>query len=55
MFKLEIQNFSLENHNIMNRIRFFPHALNGRQDHLTFLGEWGMGDCQRAASREEAA
>ena len=26
------------------QIRFFPHPLNGWQDHWTFVGEWGMGD-----------
>ena len=26
---LEMQNLSLENHHIMNQIRFFPHPLNG--------------------------
>ena len=54
-FNLEMQNFSLENHHMMNEIRFFPHPLNGRHDHLTLVGEWSMGDCQRAASREAAA
>ena len=55
IFNLQMQNFSLENYHMMNQIRFFPHALSGRHDHLTFVGEWGMGDCQRAASREAAA
>ena len=50
-----MQDFSLENHHMMDQIRFFLHPLNGRHDHLTFLGEWGMGDCQRVASREVAA
>ena len=54
IFNLEMQNFSLENHHMMNQIRFFPHPLNRRQDHLTFVGQWGIGDCQRAASREAA-
>ena len=26
------------------QIRFFPHPLNGWNDHWTFVGEWGMGD-----------
>ena len=55
IFNLKMQNVSLENHHMMNQIRVFPYPLNGRHDHLTFVGEWGMGDCQRAASREAAA
>ena len=29
VFHLEMQNLSLENHHMMNQIRFFPHPLNG--------------------------
>ena len=55
IFNLEMQKFSLKNNHMMNQIRFFPPSLNGRHNHLTFVGEWGIGDCQRAASREAAA
>ena len=58
IFNLEMQSFSLQNHHFMNArqpfcwwmtftevsIRFFPHPLNGRHDHWTFVGEGSMGD-----------
>ena len=54
IFNLDIQDFSLENHHMMNQI-VSSLTLNRRHDHLTFVGQWGIGDCQRAASREAAA
>ena len=57
IFSLEMQNFSLENHRMMNahrhfvdgwhllrcQIHFFIHPLTGWHDHWTFVGEGGMG------------
>ena len=57
IFSLEMQNFSLENHRMMNahrhfvdgwhllrcQIHFFIHPLIGWHDHWTFVGEGGMG------------
>ena len=57
IFSLEMQNFSLEYHRMMNahrhfvdgwhllrcQIHFFIHPLIGWHDHWTFVGEGGMG------------
>ena len=58
IFNLEMQNFSLENHHMMNACQplcwwitftkvsnpFLASPLNGWHDYWTFVGESGMGD-----------